>query len=200
MENKKTKRNKIMIISYILVSVALYISGFILLITTTITGNFEKDYIPATVTEVSDSILVVQSGENNGDPIIYELKRHEKNNINVGDDVYIKVVGNKVKYSVTNISPTINIGVLLIIISTILFILGSDILLIIFAKKSQSIHKKIAIICFTIGMTILVFFAETNRFDTFMILGLSLCIIPSIIHLIMDKKDKKMDKNNINKV
>ena len=42
------------------------------------------------IIEINDKTIKVQSGEENGDPIIYELKRNKILNYKINDKIYIK--------------------------------------------------------------------------------------------------------------
>jgi len=153
------------------------------------------------IIEINDKTIKVQSGEENGDPIIYELKKNKILNYKINDKIYIKLKDNKVKYSIIQLEPKKieKIGVILIMAP--FFIIALIILSMIFVvlpiylikKCNNRIALSIIYIMFCIGMILGVIF-ENNIWD---IIGLLLMIIPGIIYcIIKTKKIAQSNKNN----
>ena len=163
--------------------------------------NFFDYSKEVSIIEINDKTIKVQSGEENGDPIIYELKRNKILNYKINDKIYIKLNDNKVKYSIIQIEPKKieKIGVILILAP--FFIIALIILFMIFVvlpiylikKCNNRIALSIIYIMFCIGMIVGVIF-ENNIWD---IIGLLLMIIPGIIYcIIKTKKIAQSNKNN----
>lgn len=163
--------------------------------------NFFDYSKEVSIIEINDKTIKVQSGEENGDPIIYELKKNKILNYKINDKIYIKLKDNKVKYSIIQLEPKKieKIGVILIMAP--FFIIALIILFMIFVvlpiylikKCNNRIALSIIYIMFCIGMILGVIF-ENNIWD---IIGLLLMIIPGIIYcIIKTKKIAQSNKNN----
>lgn len=156
-------KSKLFTIIIILSSVS-FLIGIILSVISTM--NIFSNVKLAYVIEVNDKTIKVQIGEQNGDPIIYELKKYKILNIKEEDNIYIDVKDNKVKYSIKPIDSDKlekNGGFLAIFSITTIFLAS---ILNMFLKY-DSLKLIIYFIPVFIGITILVIFAEISKVNVY---------------------------------
>ena len=117
--------------------------GFILVI---ISGIDRKNIFDnAKIIDVQDDIIKVEVGEQNGDPIIYEIEKPFYKKYNRGDYISIKNKNGIIKYSFTvNQDFMRNIGIVFITVSMVclyLYLFYNFIIAIILYRHSKSKNK-----------------------------------------------------------
>ena len=195
---KVKNKSKLFTIIIILFSM-LFLTGITLSIISTM--NIFSNVKLATVIEVNDKTIKVKIGEQNGDPIIYELKKYKIFNIKENDNIYVNIKDNKVKYSIKPIDSDKleKIGIILISAPFLILSLGIMFCMLILLPiaiikyNKLSIIQSIPIISFSIGTLMIILFTEENSPNIFTIIGLSFVFIPSLI-LIFSSKIKKNKK------
>ena len=116
---KVKNKSKLFTIIIILFSM-LFLTGITLSIISTM--NIFSNVKLATVIEVNDKTIKVKIGEQNGDPIIYELKKYKIFNIKENDNIYVKLKEDKVNYSIKPFELK-KFGILLIEVPMVILIL-----------------------------------------------------------------------------
>lgn len=161
--------------------------------------NFFDNNKQVSIIEVNDKTIKVQSGEQNGDPVIYELKRYKILNKKENDKIYIKIKDNKAKYSLIQIEPDkiekialiLMIAPILIIVLYIWFLVFILLPIYIIKSSNNRIAGTVIYIMFWIGM-ILCIINENNDWS---IIGFLLMIPITIWCIIKEKKHKKHKKH-----
>ena len=106
------------IIAY--VSVILFVMGMVLIIIQGIDNEYVFDY--AKIIDVQEDIIKVEAGEQNGDPIIYEIEKPFYKKCKSGDYISIKNKNGAMKYTV-NRDSILNIAVVSFTVSVVCFYL-----------------------------------------------------------------------------
>ena len=106
-------------------------------------GEYVFDY--AKIIDVQENIIKVEAGEQNGDPIIYEIEKPFYKKYNRGDYISIKNKNGIIKYSFTvNQDFMRNIGIVFITVSMVclyLYLFYNFIIAIILYRHSKSKNK-----------------------------------------------------------
>ena len=162
--------------------------------------NFFDNNKQVSIIEVNDKTIKVQSGEQNGDPIIYEIKRYKILNKKENDKIYIKIKDNKAKYSLIQIGPDkiekialiLMIAPILIIVLYIWFLVLMLFPIYIIKSSNNRIVGTIIYIMCWIGMILCII----NKDNVWNIIGILLMIVPGTIWcIIKEKKHKKHKKH-----
>ena len=188
-EKMKSKLFTIIIILFLI----LFLTGIILSIISTM--NVFNNVKLATVIEVNDKTIKVQIGEQNGDPIIYELKKYKIFNIKENDNIYINIKDNKVKYSIKPIDSDKleKIGGYLAIFSITIIFLASILNMLL---KYDALKLIIYVIPFILGIIIIVIFGEIYNANEIIgtiggIIGGSLIFFSPLYMQIYEERKKK---------
>ena len=188
-EKKKSKLFTIIIILFCM----LFLTGIVLSVMSTM--NVFNNVKLATVIEVNDKTIKVQIGEQNGDPIIYELKKYKIFNIKENDNIYINIKDNKVKYSIKPIDSDKleKIGGYLAIFSITTIYLAS---LLNMLLKYDALKHIIYCLPFFIGITIMAIFVEISKDNIYIgtigvIIGFLLIFFGPVYMVIFKKRKKK---------
>lgn len=189
---KVKNKSKLFTIIIILFSM-LFLTGITLSIISTM--NIFSNVKLATVIEVNDKTIKVQIGEQNGDPIIYELKKYKIFNIKENDNIYINIKDNKVKYSIKPIDSDKleKIGGYLAIFSITTIFLASILNMLL---KYDTLKLIIYDIPFFIGITIMAIFGEIYNANEIIgtiggIIGFLLIFFGPVYMVILKKRKKK---------
>jgi hypothetical protein len=193
---KVKNKSKLFTIIIILFSM-LFLTGITLSIISTM--NIFSNVKLATVIELNDKTIKVKIGEQNGDPIIYELKKYKIFNIKENDNIYINVKNNKVKYSIKPIDSDKleKIGIILISAPFLILSLGIMFFILILLPiaiikfNKLSIIQSIPIISFSIGTLMIILSTEENSPNIFIIIGFLLIFFSPLYMQIYEKRKKK---------
>ena len=190
-----------------LIKKILFVLSFLCFITGIGFGIYSNntEITSATILEVNDKTVVMQTGKVNDDPIIVEITKDKHFNYQPGDNIYINKRNNHIFYKLTpekkdNLNDIgINLTLLPLIafcfvVLTIMVFYSIMFFLVLLPMTLIKVNKLyiIPIISFVIGLIILCLFANGDNANIWIAIGDTLILIPFLVACLLSiKKSKK---------